>query len=163
MSIYSNDNISKIANLTTRELPHLAKTAKIMAYTVSLIEIHDWKLIPNFNLKLGIILVEILYQGWPQSQSDQNSSHVADPQKNCTYAWNKHQQKRWLMLTWSHPVPSVDSSLSVPSSVSEQTETPWVLGNGKIQENSSLFCIYLLVYTYPLINSTGLKRISLQR
>ena len=29
MSIYSNDNISKIAKLTTRELPHLAKTAKI--------------------------------------------------------------------------------------------------------------------------------------
>ena len=28
MSIYSNDNISKIAKLTTRELPHLAKTAK---------------------------------------------------------------------------------------------------------------------------------------
>ena len=28
-SIYSNDNISKIAKLTTRELPHLAKTAKI--------------------------------------------------------------------------------------------------------------------------------------
>ena len=28
MSIYS-DNISKIAKLTTRELPHLAKTAKI--------------------------------------------------------------------------------------------------------------------------------------
>ena len=34
MSIHSNDNISKIAKLTTRELPHLAKTAKIMAYTV---------------------------------------------------------------------------------------------------------------------------------
>ena len=34
MSIYSNDNISKIAKLTTRELPHLAKTVKIMAYTV---------------------------------------------------------------------------------------------------------------------------------
>ena len=34
MSIYSNDNISKIAKLTSRELPHLAKTAKIMAYTV---------------------------------------------------------------------------------------------------------------------------------
>ena len=34
MSIYSNDNISKIAKLTPRELPHLAKTAKIMAYTV---------------------------------------------------------------------------------------------------------------------------------
>ena len=39
MSIYSNDNISKIAKLTTRELPHLAKKsennyAKIMAYTV---------------------------------------------------------------------------------------------------------------------------------
>ena len=29
MSIYSNDNISQIAKLTTRELPHLAKTAKI--------------------------------------------------------------------------------------------------------------------------------------
>ena len=29
MSIYSNDNISKIAKLTPRELPHLAKTAKI--------------------------------------------------------------------------------------------------------------------------------------
>ena len=29
MSIYSNDNISKIAKLTTRELPHLAKTANI--------------------------------------------------------------------------------------------------------------------------------------
>ena len=29
MSIYSNDNISKIAKLTTHELPHLAKTAKI--------------------------------------------------------------------------------------------------------------------------------------
>ena len=29
MSIYSNDNISKIAKLTTRELPHLAKTTKI--------------------------------------------------------------------------------------------------------------------------------------
>ena len=29
MSIYSNDNIRKIAKLTTRELPHLAKTAKI--------------------------------------------------------------------------------------------------------------------------------------
>ena len=29
MSIYSNYNISKIAKLTTRELPHLAKTAKI--------------------------------------------------------------------------------------------------------------------------------------
>ena len=29
MSIYSNDNISKIAKLTTRELPHLAKTVKI--------------------------------------------------------------------------------------------------------------------------------------
>ena len=29
MSIYSNDNISKIAKLTTRELLHLAKTAKI--------------------------------------------------------------------------------------------------------------------------------------
>ena len=29
MSIYSNDNISKIAKLATRELPHLAKTAKI--------------------------------------------------------------------------------------------------------------------------------------
>ena len=29
MSIYSNDNISKIAKLTTRELPHLAKNAKI--------------------------------------------------------------------------------------------------------------------------------------
>ena len=28
MSIYSNDNISKIAKLTPRELPHLAKTAK---------------------------------------------------------------------------------------------------------------------------------------
>ena len=26
--LYSNDNISKIAKLTTRELPHLAKTAK---------------------------------------------------------------------------------------------------------------------------------------
>ena len=29
MSIHSNDNISKIAKLTPRELPHLAKTAKI--------------------------------------------------------------------------------------------------------------------------------------
>ena len=29
MSIYSNDNISKIVKLTPRELPHLAKTAKI--------------------------------------------------------------------------------------------------------------------------------------
>ena len=31
MSIYSNDNdnISKIAKLTTRKLPHLAKTVKI--------------------------------------------------------------------------------------------------------------------------------------
>ena len=29
MSIYSNDNISKIAKLTPRELLHLAKTAKI--------------------------------------------------------------------------------------------------------------------------------------
>ena len=29
MSIYSNDNISKIAKLTPPELPHLAKTAKI--------------------------------------------------------------------------------------------------------------------------------------
>ena len=29
MSIYSNDNISKIAKLTPRKLPHLAKTAKI--------------------------------------------------------------------------------------------------------------------------------------
>ena len=29
MSIYSSDNISKIAKLTTRKLPHLAKTAKI--------------------------------------------------------------------------------------------------------------------------------------
>ena len=29
MCVYSNDNISKIAKLTTRELPHLAKTAKI--------------------------------------------------------------------------------------------------------------------------------------
>ena len=29
MSMYSNDNISKIAKLTTRELPHLAKTAKM--------------------------------------------------------------------------------------------------------------------------------------
>ena len=29
MSIYSNENISKIAKLTPRELPHLAKTAKI--------------------------------------------------------------------------------------------------------------------------------------
>ena len=29
MSIYSNDNISKITKLTARELPHLAKTAKI--------------------------------------------------------------------------------------------------------------------------------------
>ena len=29
MSIYSNDNISKSAKLTPRELPHLAKTAKI--------------------------------------------------------------------------------------------------------------------------------------
>ena len=29
MSIYSNDNISKIAKFTTRELPHLAKTVKI--------------------------------------------------------------------------------------------------------------------------------------
>ena len=27
MSIYSNDNISKIAKLTTRELPHLAKNS----------------------------------------------------------------------------------------------------------------------------------------
>ena len=35
MSIYSNDNISKIAKLTPRELPHLAKTTEIMAYTVS--------------------------------------------------------------------------------------------------------------------------------
>ena len=35
MSIYSNDNNSKIAKLTTRELPHLAKTVKIMAYTYS--------------------------------------------------------------------------------------------------------------------------------
>ena len=34
MSIYSNDNISKIAKLTPLELPHLAKTAKIMAYTI---------------------------------------------------------------------------------------------------------------------------------
>ena len=29
MSIYSNDNTSKIVKLTTRKLPHLAKTAKI--------------------------------------------------------------------------------------------------------------------------------------
>ena len=29
MSIYSNDNISKIVKLTSHELPHLAKTAKI--------------------------------------------------------------------------------------------------------------------------------------
>ena len=29
MSIYSNDNISKITKLTPRELPHLAKTTKI--------------------------------------------------------------------------------------------------------------------------------------
>ena len=41
MSIYSNDKISKIVKLTTRELPHLTKTAKItvreiMAYTVTL-------------------------------------------------------------------------------------------------------------------------------
>ena len=39
MSIYSNDNIRKIAKLTTRELPHLVQKrennyAKIMAYTV---------------------------------------------------------------------------------------------------------------------------------
>ena len=32
MSIYSNDNISKIAKLTTRELPHLAKTEKITVH-----------------------------------------------------------------------------------------------------------------------------------
>ena len=38
MYIYSNDNISKIAKLTLLDLPHLAKTAKIMAtmaYTVN--------------------------------------------------------------------------------------------------------------------------------
>ena len=39
MSINSNDNIRKIAKLTTRELPHLVQKrennyAKIMAYTV---------------------------------------------------------------------------------------------------------------------------------
>ena len=32
MSIYSNDNITKIAKLTTRKLPHLAKTAKITVH-----------------------------------------------------------------------------------------------------------------------------------
>ena len=32
MSIYGNDNISKIAKLTPRELPHLAKTAKITVW-----------------------------------------------------------------------------------------------------------------------------------
>ena len=32
MSIYSNDNIRKIAKLTTRELPQKSKNAKIMAY-----------------------------------------------------------------------------------------------------------------------------------
>ena len=32
MSIYSNDNISKIVKLTPRELPHLAKTAKITVH-----------------------------------------------------------------------------------------------------------------------------------
>ena len=32
MSIYSNDNISKIVKLTPRELPHLAKTVKITAH-----------------------------------------------------------------------------------------------------------------------------------
>ena len=39
MSIYGNDNISKIAKLTSRELPHLVQNGenhytKIMAYTV---------------------------------------------------------------------------------------------------------------------------------
>ena len=43
MSIYSNDNISKIAKLTPRELPHLVQNrennyAKIMAYTVILVK-----------------------------------------------------------------------------------------------------------------------------
>ena len=54
MSIYSNDNISKIAKLTPRELPHLAKTAKIMAYTVSIfLSIH-----PSFQQLTLVLLVK---------------------------------------------------------------------------------------------------------
>ena len=58
MSIYSNDNISKIAKLTTRELPHLAKTAKIMAYTVFTVK-GEFHL--NFNCDIIIISDTIPY------------------------------------------------------------------------------------------------------
>ena len=65
MSIYSNDNISKIAKLTTRELPHLAKTVKITVrenngvystQNVHTVHVHDCT-VPNlFLLHTYIVL-----------------------------------------------------------------------------------------------------------
>ena len=67
MSIYIYDNISKIAKLTTRELPHLAKTAKITVrenngvYSMTsmnalLIKVHVWC---SPNLQVSEFLVDL--------------------------------------------------------------------------------------------------------
>ena len=64
MSIYSNDNISKLAKLTPRELPHLAKTAKIMAYTVVSIFVSSFNRKYLKSIKLDISVFEFnLCQG----------------------------------------------------------------------------------------------------
>ena len=68
MSIYSNDNISKIAKLTTRELPHLAKTAKITVrenngvYSIDYRhELHILRLLPKC-----ILILRGLTMNFPQ-------------------------------------------------------------------------------------------------
>ena len=55
MSIYSNDNIRKIAKLTTRELPQKSKNAKItVRENNGLYSIHDGYILTGINLCLAL-------------------------------------------------------------------------------------------------------------
>ena len=63
MSIYSNDNISKIAKLTTRELPHLAKTAKITVRENNGVYGNGIKIQENSNIIDQIRVALLFFEG----------------------------------------------------------------------------------------------------
>ena len=85
MSIYSNDNISKIAKLTTRELPHLAKTAKITvrenngvySNKISLYMYYQWQSVRGDPEHFDILVISWQYEhfwanNWQGKQFTQN-------------------------------------------------------------------------------------------
>ena len=90
MSIYSNDNISKIAKLTTRELPHLAKNAKITVRE-------------NNGVYSKLIHLQIFEVPESCKSSSMNSPNLIVVEEKSTDIWKVSERSCWYLADLIKP------------------------------------------------------------